>query len=638
MELYKKHRPKDFDEVVGQSAAVSVLKDYLKTDTLPHTLLFSGPSGCVDCDTEYLTPTGWKRIDKYEKGDKVAQFNKETEHMSFVLPEAYIKKPCEEMYHIKTMYGVDQMLCAEHRVLYTTNKRLRTQEKPQSTYRRDGYLREKYKVSRMEEVYKRHMKCAHGWSGKLPTTFKYTGGKGLPLSEIELRLQVASIADGTYSPNRKKVCINIKRKRKIERMRTLLQQSNFEWHEKPQKTGYVRFYFEPVYRVKEFDVRFWECSLEQLKIINDEVLHWDGCVANKRSYFCSTSKASIDFIQFVFAVNGFRGNIRTDNRPHHKNTCYYVSKTSRNFCGIASGTKKGSITKSKSADGFKYCFTVPDGFLVLRRNGCVFVTGNCAKTTIGRILKEKLGCSDHDYNEINCADLRGIDDARDIIRKMGFAPVGGKCRIWLLDEFHQVSSAMANSMLKPLEDTPDHVYFILCTTDPQKILKTIKTRCTEIVLNSLSHKDLTKLVYNIAKKEGKDLSEDVSDQIASDANGSARMALVLLDKIINLPEEEMMEALVCSKSEQETVINLCRALMQYSGEAGFKKCLRIIKKLKDEPESIRHAVMGYTNKVMLSGKDIHKCYLILSAFKDNFYDSKTSGLLSACYDTMYIDE
>ena len=258
----------------------------------------------------------------------------------------------------------------------------------------------------------------------------------------------------------------------------------------------------------------------------------------------------------------------------------------------------------------------------------------CGKTSLARILKTELDCSDNDFHEVNCADLRGIDDARDIIRHMGFAPVGGKCRIWLLDECHQSTLAWFNSMLKALEDTPEHVYFFLCTTDPQKLPKTIKTRCTEIKLNSISINDLTLLVKKVAKKEEKEIPEDIVDQIAAKADGSARMALVLLDKICNLPDDQMEAAVHSTEGDRETVIRLCRTLLSTSGVNGMQKCCKLLKKIQEEPESIRYAVLGYMTKVMLSGKDMDKCYIVIDAFKDNFYDSKRAGLLHACYDVM----
>ena len=103
----------------------------------------------------------------------------------------------------------------------------------------------------------------------------------------------------------------------------------------------------------------------------------------------------------------------------------------------------------------------------------------CGKTTLGRIISSELGCkiNSNDFNELDIAQLTGVDTAREIRQNMSFLPMESKCRVWLLDEFHKASTSFQNAMLKALEDAPRHVYFILCTTDPEKIIKTVQTRC-----------------------------------------------------------------------------------------------------------------------------------------------------------------
>lgn len=268
--------------------------------------------------------------------------------------------------------------------------------------------------------------------------------------------------------------------------------------------------------------------------------------------------------------------------------------------------------------------TVPHTLLLTGPSGV-------SKTTIARILKTELGCAESDYTEMNCADLRGIDSARDIIRTMGFAPIGGKCRIWVLDEIHRSTRDFQESMLKALEDTPKHVYFILCTTDPQKLLPTIKTRCTEIKLNSLQHNDLLKLLKRVCRWEEKNVPEEVLEQIATDAAGSARMALVLLDKVINLPEADMAEAAKSHKEQENAAIDLCRKL--FSGT--FSECMAVVKGLPDEAESVRWAVLGYAKAIMLKGAQIDKAYIVMNAFKNNCYDTKMAGICLACYEVFY---
>jgi len=83
---------------------------------------------------------------------------------------------------------------------------------------------------------------------------------------------------------------------------------------------------------------------------------------------------------------------------------------------------------------------------------------------------------------------------------MTLAPSGGSCRVWLLDEIHQLSRDGQHAALKIWEDTPDHVYFFLCTTDPQKLLPTIRTRCCEMPVRHLTEKEIAYIQEEMDRK------------------------------------------------------------------------------------------------------------------------------------------
>jgi len=259
----------------------------------------------------------------------------------------------------------------------------------------------------------------------------------------------------------------------------------------------------------------------------------------------------------------------------------------------------------------------------------------CGKTTIARILKEELNCHDMDFKEINCSDSRGIDTIRDIANVMNLSPnnVNG-CRIWLMDECHMLTKEAQNAALKILEDTPEHVYFFLCTTDPQKLIKTIQTRCCDMPVCLLTYDELDKLITRVCKREKITLSEDIKDDLISGAQGSARMALVFLDKMASLDEDQRSEALKMKMEEEIEGIELCRLLID---SANFKKIAEVLKNLKGEPESIRWSVLGYARSVLLKSRT-YQAYLVIECFKNNFYDSKAAGLASACYEAVNTPE
>lgn len=252
----------------------------------------------------------------------------------------------------------------------------------------------------------------------------------------------------------------------------------------------------------------------------------------------------------------------------------------------------------------------------------------CGKTTLARILKSDLNCSDMDFKEMNCSDFRGVDTVREISRLMSMAPTGGDVRIWLLDEMHQLTKDAQNAALKILEDTPAHVYFILCTTDPQKVIPTIKTRCCTLPVELLSVENSKKLINRVLKREEQKLSEDLILDITEAGGGSARKTLVILDRVLNLPENAR-EGAVNEETTEKEIIDLCRAL---SKREPWTKVAKILKDLKTDAESVRWAVLGYARACLLKGDKA--AANIIDSFRDNFYDSKDAGLALACYEVI----
>jgi DNA polymerase III gamma/tau subunit len=258
----------------------------------------------------------------------------------------------------------------------------------------------------------------------------------------------------------------------------------------------------------------------------------------------------------------------------------------------------------------------------------------CGKTTLARILKEKLECSDTDFCEINAANFRGIDTVREIQQRITLSPMNGKSRVWLIDEAHQMVSQAQNALLKMLEDTPSHAYFFLATTDPHKLLPTIITRCTEVRVKALSPSAMSDLIKSVLEKEKKKLEEEVYERIIEFANGSARKCLVLLNAVIDLETaEQQMESIQASDLKPKA-IQLARALV--APNASWREVSLLLKDLKDEePEQLRHMILGYASSVLLGGGRLEKkACLMIQAFERNFYDSKRAGLICACYEVV----
>lgn len=252
----------------------------------------------------------------------------------------------------------------------------------------------------------------------------------------------------------------------------------------------------------------------------------------------------------------------------------------------------------------------------------------CGKTTVARIMAHELGCGAMDFKEINMADFRGIDTARELIRTSRYKALEGDVRVWLIDEAHRMTGDAQNALLKLLEDTPDHTYYLLATTEPEKLLPTVKGRCVQLKLQPLNDRQMFGLLRSIVKAEGKRLTKSVYAQIIQDALGLPRNALQVLERVLAVPEEQQLAAARQAAEQYSQSIELCRALL---GRSGWRKVANILKGLKDQDaESVRRHVLGYAQAVLLN-EDNEKAAHVIEEFWEPLYNIGFPGLVFACY-------
>lgn len=252
----------------------------------------------------------------------------------------------------------------------------------------------------------------------------------------------------------------------------------------------------------------------------------------------------------------------------------------------------------------------------------------CGKTTLARIIAKEMGCFGSDLMEIDFADMRGVDTVRDIKKSINYKPLQSSCRFWILDEVQKMTGDAQNAFLKTLEDTPKHVYFVLCTTDPGKLISTIKGRCSQFQVKPLNDKQLLRLLKNTVKAEGEELEQEIYDQIIQDSQGHPRNALQILEQVLNVPEDKRLRIAQQTAVVQSQSIELSRALIKRSN---WKVVSEILRGLKDQdPESIRRQVLGYAQAVLLN-KDDPAAAAIMEEFLENTYNSGFAQIVYACY-------
>lgn len=331
-------------------------------------------SGCVDKDTEYFNGKEWKKISEYKEGEQVLQYNPNGT-VELVQPLTYIKNPTQGFYHFKTKYGLDMMVSKEHRNV---------------VFMKSG----KYKILTTEEILNIHNKNIAGFTNRFKLAFDYNG-KGINLTDDEIRISVAIFADGCfYSETSRKCVVSVRKERKYNRLIELLERAGIEYVTRYDNQSYynVKFYPPIPGKVKTFPTEWYNCSKHQMEVILDELFNWDGYAKAKNEY-TTTIKSNADFIQFVCASLGMRGSIYTDAR--HDNLCYRVDWSKRAYASISEFPKK-EIPFVSSEDGYEYCFSVPSTMLVLRRNNRIFITGNCGSLHIMA------------YFDPYCGDLREV--------------------------------------------------------------------------------------------------------------------------------------------------------------------------------------------------------------------------------------
>ncbi|MEI8207316.1 MAG: DNA polymerase III subunit gamma/tau, partial [Kiritimatiellales bacterium] len=189
------------------------------------------------------------------------------------------------------------------------------------------------------------------------------------------------------------------------------------------------------------------------------------------------------------------------------------------------------------------------------------------KTTTARILAKALNCQNRqgsepcntcdsckeimkgsslDVIEIDGASNRGIDAVQELRDNVRYAPIRGPFKIYIIDEVHMLTREAFNAILKTLEEPPPHVKFFFATTEPQKVLTTILSRCQRFDLRRISIADITAQLQKISKAEGIKISADALLAIARGAEGGLRDAESALDQLVSFRGKTIEEADVLS--------------------------------------------------------------------------------------------
>ena len=281
------------------------------------------------------------------------------------------------------------------------------------------------------------------------------------------------------------------------------------------------------------------------------------------------------------------------------------------------------------------------------------------KTSVARLFAKALNCEkgvgkqcntcencrqisegEHpDVIEIDAASNSGVQEVRNLIEKVKYAPIKGRYKVYIIDEVHMMTNSAFNALLKTLEEPPEYVVFILCTTDPYKLLPTILSRCQRFEFKKIDNNDLKKLIVRVLTGENIKADLETVNLIVELANGGARDALSMLDQLIaysgneiNLDDvrrvfgltsmDEKLNLLkIVSEKDTLKLLNVC--------DEFFKRNVDI-SRLIDELLVILKDCLIYSkiqSKNLLSTIDENKAKAIKSVFKEDQLYSMIDSLL-----------
>ena len=206
------------------------------------------------------------------------------------------------------------------------------------------------------------------------------------------------------------------------------------------------------------------------------------------------------------------------------------------------------------------------------------------KTTMAKLLAKALNCehgigcqcneckncqainegTHPDVLEIDAASNNGVDEIRDLIDKVKYGTILGKYKVYIIDEVHMMTAGAFNALLKTLEEPPEHVIFILATTEPHKILPTILSRCQRYDFSKVSDSDIRERLKTILENENIDYNEEAINLIISLADGGMRDALSILDQVLaysgeKLSVQDVLDIFALESTEEK--INLLNSIM-----------------------------------------------------------------------------
>ena len=209
-------------------------------------------------------------------------------------------------------------------------------------------------------------------------------------------------------------------------------------------------------------------------------------------------------------------------------------------------TLRNAIASGRVAHAYLFCGTRGVGKTTMARLFARELNVTDELTEADAIAEAVMRGEDLDVIEIDGASNRGVQEARDLIASAGLKPARCRYRIYIIDEVHMLTRDAFNALLKTMEEPPEHVKFILCTTEPNDVLQTIQSRCQRFDFRAIPARQITEHLGTILKQEGVEADPEALLQVARLGEGSMRDALSILDRLLAAGPDRLTEEVVSS--------------------------------------------------------------------------------------------
>lgn len=610
LSLANKYRPKTFEDVSEQDSIKTILENQIKNNNLKHAYLFCGGAGtgkCLPLNSDIMTLTGYKKMKDIQLGDSLIDgLGKECKVIG-IYPQGI-----QPVYKVTFSDRTSTLCSLDHiwRVGWYSNK--------QATVKWDDLT--------LKEIMERGLKKKNntsGWKFRIPIPKINCWNNSVPIDPYLLGVLLGDGDLGSSS----NIKVSLYEKDIFNKIKIILNNLGYDLHLcdnnkseikdysivcSTETKGFINYINNLDIRCRSIEKHIPQEYLfttfeNRIKLLQG-LFDTDGYIDSHNNFIFTTSSPKLSE-DFAFLVRSLGGTDTIVEKPSgYKHNGYYIQchnhfnhyiKFDNDFEFCTSIKHKKRIKNKQNAPlrriinieyvGEEECQCIAvDSLDSTYMTNDLIVTHN---TTSARIIANLINNGQGRPIEIDCASNNGVDAMRNIQEECRTRPLQGKYKIFILDECHMITTAGWNSMLKILEEPPEYVIFIFCTTDPQKIIGTIMSRVQRFNFKRISTQGIVKRLKYIIEKENIDYFNDpnVSKEeynarqiaeaqgavyidyeesaiqyIARLAKGGMRDAITTLEKCIDFSPVltiENVQKVTSGGVDEETLLKLCGLIL-----------------------------------------------------------------------------